>query len=97
MSIVTFKAKPETIHNADNTVAYRRVKVPTLTRGHCDMDAFRKHPKFGPYANSDLFANLLAKQLRDRAIGPYIRLDRLPSCVTVDLSGFLATVTVDLD
>lgn len=97
MPTVTFKAKPEAIHNADNTLAYRRVKVPTLTRRHCDMHAFRSHPKFGPYANSELFANLLAKQLRDRAIGPYIRLDRLPACVSADLSGFLATITISLD
>ena len=96
MATIRFKAKPEVIYNMDMTEAYRRIKVPKLSRSHCDMASFRKHPKFGPYANSDLFANLLAKQLRDRAIKEYIRLDQIPESVTVDTSGFLAVVTIEL-
>ena len=95
MATVTFRAKVEVIYNFDNTEAYRLVKVPEMKRSHCDMAAFRRHPKFGPYANSDLFANLLRKQRRDHGIGEHLRLDRLPPCVTVDTSGFLAKVTID--
>ncbi len=95
---ITFKAKPETIYNMDDTVAYQRIKVPVIDRKHCDMASFRKHPKFGAYANSDLFKNLLSRQLKLADIPAYIRLDKdLPKAVTVDLSGFLAEVTITLD
>jgi hypothetical protein len=76
-------------------VLYRFIQVPTLARRHCNMPAFRKHPKFGGLANSDLFPNILARIRRDvTQAGGYIRLDRLPPNVTVDCSGFLAVVTI---
>ena len=95
MATISFKAKPETVYNMDDTVAFQRIKVPTLVRGHCDMNAFRKHPKFGGLANSDLFRNILAKIRRER-LGEYIRLDRIPEGVNVDTSGFLANVSIDV-
>jgi len=95
---ITFRAKPETIYNMDNTIAYQRIKVPAIERGHCDMESFRKHPKFGAYANSDLFKNLISRQLKFAEIPAYIRLDRdLPKAVSIDLSGFLAKVTITLE
>lgn len=94
---ITFRAKPETIYNMDDTVAYQRIKVPAIERRHCDMQSFRKHPKFGPYANSDLFKNLISRQLKLVGIPTYIRLDQdPPEAVTVDMSGFLAEVTITL-
>jgi hypothetical protein len=94
---VHFKAKPQTIYNMDETVAYVRIKVPALTRSHCDFAAFRSHPKFGPYANSDLFASLLKRALGAAGVGEYLRLDKpLPENVTIDASGFLHAVTIDL-
>lgn len=96
MATITFRAKPETIHNVDGSVAYVRIKVPMLTRNHCDMHAFRTHSKFGNYANSDLFPSMLAKIKRE-VLGDYIRMDyTLPSGVTVDTSGFLALVTIEV-
>ena len=94
MASIEFRAKVETIYNMDDTVAFQRIKVPTLDRKHCDMAAFRKHPKFGGLANSDLFKNVLARIKRDR-LGDYVRLDRIPEGVTVDTSGFLALVSLD--
>ena len=94
MATISFKAKVRDVFNPDETLAYQIVAVPTLTRSHCDMAAFRRHPKFGSYANSDLFPNLLAK-LRSERLGDHIRLDRIPGGVAVDTSGFLAVVTVD--
>lgn len=94
---ITFRAKPETIYNMDDTVAYQRIKVPAIERRHCDMASFRKHPKFRAYANSDLFKNLLSRHLKLANIPEYIRLDQeLPEAVTVDTSGFLAKVTITL-
>lgn len=96
-AVIRFKAKPETIYNMDDTIAFQRIKVPALTRSHCDMESFRRHAKFGPYANSDLFKNLLSRQLKQAGIGDYLRLDQpLPAGVAVDTSGFLAAVTVEL-
>lgn len=92
---ISFRAKVETIYNVDETVAWQHIKVPKLERRHCDMDAFRRHPKFGGLANSDLFPNLLSRIKRDH-LGEYVRLDRVPANVTVDTSGFLAVVSLEV-
>ena len=94
MATISFKAKVETIYNMDDSIAYRRVKVPKLERKHCDMHAFRFSPKFGGIANSDLFPNALERLRRDR-LGDYIRLDKIPDGITVDESGFLTAVSFD--
>lgn len=99
MATISFRAKVQKVYNLDDTVAYERVQVPKLARSHCDMEAFRRHSKYGPYANSDLFANILVKIRRERLTGPYgdhVRLDKLPEGVQVDTSGFLAVVSVDV-
>lgn len=73
------------------------IDVPMFKRSHCDMDAFRKHPVYGVVANSDLFPNALAR-IRRNTIGSdyrtYLKADAIPANVTVDRSGFLATVTI---
>ena len=83
------------VRNVDGTPAFQYVAVPVLTRSHCDITAFRSHPKFGGLANSDLFPNVLARIKRDR-LGERIRLDKIPDGVTIDTSSFLAVVTVDV-
>ena len=95
MARIAFKAKVQTVYNVDETVAYRVVKVPELARKHCDMDAFRRHARFGGLANSDLFPNVLRRVKSDR-LGEYVRLDRIPEGVNVDTSGFLAEVSLDV-
>lgn len=95
MATISFQAKLETVWNLDDTPAYQCVKVPTLDRKHCDMPAFRKHPRFGSYANSDLFRGILARIKRER-LGEYIRLDRVPDGVTIDTSGFLVRVSIEV-
>lgn len=97
MPSVTFRGKPETIYNMDDTVAYRRIKVPALERRHCDMHAFRTHRRYGSYANSDLFPSMLRRAVKAAGVPDYIRLDRIPPSVTVDESGFLANVTIQID
>ena len=96
MPTIKFKAKVETIHNMDGTFAFQRVKVPAFSRNHCDMAAFRKHPRFGSYANSDLFPSMICRALTALGVGSHVRLDDIPASVTVDASGFLARVTVTL-
>jgi len=59
---------------------------------------FRTHPKWGVYANSDLAGGIVQRLVRER-IGnrTFIDTDNVPDGVEVDLSGFLATVTVNLE
>ena len=95
MATITFKAKARDVHYADGAFAYRVIAVPRLTRSHCDMAAFRQHPKFGGLANSDLFPNVLSRIKLDR-LGERIRFDKIPEGVTVDASGFLTIVTVNV-
>ena len=98
---ITFSAKVQECQNVDGTLAYRFVQVPELTRKHCDMAAFRKHPKYGAYANSDLFPAMLSR-IRKPLLSTFdyrtgsggMRLDQLPENVAVDTSGFLAKVTI---
>lgn len=72
------------------------IKLPAIDRRHCDMHAFRTSRSFGAYANSDLFRPLLARCLKARGIGESIDLAAPPLGVTVDTSGFLADVTIDV-
>lgn len=98
MAKITFKAKAFDVFYADDTLAYRAVKVPAaFTRSHCDMAAFRSHAKFGGIANSDLFPNALARIRRDMfGVRDAIRLDQIPAGVSIDTSGFLAIVSFDV-
>jgi hypothetical protein len=91
---ITFKGKVETLRYVDNTIASVRIKVPTLERRHCDMNAMRQHPKYGSYANSDLFPAMLAR-IKNERLGEYIKLDAIPEGVTVNQEGFLAVVTIE--
>lgn len=97
MPTITFKAKPTVVYGSDDRPAYSFIKVPKLARRHCDMAAFRTHPRFRSYANSDLFPGMLARAVANAGVKSTLRLDTLPPAVTVDTSGFLATVTINLD
>lgn len=91
--MIQFRAKVQDfIYAGHDAPEYRYVDVPALKRSHYDMSAFRTHPRFGSYANSDLFPSMLKRAV------PYkrIRLDQIPEGVTVDTSGFLALVTITL-
>jgi hypothetical protein len=96
MAKIEFRAKVQKVFNVDDTEAYTYIDVPQFKRSHCDMPAFRNHPKFGAYANSDLFPGMLARIRRDVFDGKPLRLDCIPAGVTVDTSGFLACVSFDV-
>lgn len=93
---ITFKGKAETIFNPDGTPAYDLIKVPEIKTRHCNMDAFRRHPRLSGLANSTLFPAALKREFKVLGLGDYLRLDRLPNGVTVDASGFLASVTITI-
>lgn len=99
MATITFKAKAvrEIFLDAtrEPTGAFI-IQAPRFTRKHCDMPAFRKHGRFGGFANSDLFPNVLERIRRDTFPHGHIRTDAIPANVKIDLSGFLAVVTVEV-
>lgn len=94
MATIEFRARVRHVLNIDRTLAFRYVRVPVLQRLHCDMTAFRNHPKFGGFANSDLFPNVLSRIRAD--LGERIRLDKIPANVKIDESGFLALITIEV-
>lgn len=94
--MIEFKAKVQTVYHMDDTVAYTYVSVPNFTRSHCDIAAFRKHPKYSGLVNSDLFKNVLARIKTNVAKNGVIRLDRLPEGCEIDTSGFLAKVKLTI-
>jgi hypothetical protein len=101
MAKITFKAKVQPVQNMDGTFAYNMVQIPALTRSHCDMGAFRQHKKYGGFANSDMFPAML-KRIRSDIGGSAARLRfgaegyTLPENVSIDTSGFLAKVEIDV-
>ena len=96
MATISFKSKIQEMYNIDGSVAYQYIPVPVLDRKHCDMPAFRSHPKFGAYANSDLFKGMLARARKDIFGNGWLRLDAVPDGVWVDTGGFLAVVSFEL-
>lgn len=86
---ITFKTKASTPVNG-----YRILSVPKFERRHCNMEAWRRHKRFGSLANSNLFSNVLSRVRSDIAPAGILRTDRLPANVSIDVSGFLAVVTV---
>lgn len=91
---VTFRTKVRTLIDAyDRRRDY--VKLPTITRHHCDMQAARCCPEWGGITNSDLFLGAVNGAVSKLASSSgFIYLDSLPDCVSVDTSGFLAEVTI---
>lgn len=95
MATIVFKGKVKPLYWANDELAYEYIAIPELDRKHCNMAAFRNHPKYGAYANSDLFKGILAGIKRDLfGNRTTLRLDEIPEGVTVDTSGFLAIVTI---
>lgn len=96
MATITIKGKVRKMYNMDDTLAYEYIDIPELDHKHCDMAAFRQHPKYGSYANSDLFKGMLRRIKSDTFRGGFLKLHEVPEGVTVDASGFLAVVSFDV-
>lgn len=98
--MIQFKAKIETWYCTDDKKeSVKRIKFPKLTTSHCDMNKFRSHKKYGSYANSDIFPAML-QRIKTKIMGEYneyLKLEALPKGVTIDDSGFLAVVNINLD
>lgn len=92
---IQFKGKVTEYQDVRTLEMRRGVKLPEFKHSHCDMQAFRVHPKYGTYANSDLFPGVLKRIKRDLfGACPFVDVEHPPAGVTVDASGFLAVVTI---
>lgn len=87
---IEFKAKIQEMYDGK-----KYINVPVFKRSHCDMNEFRFHPKYGGYANSDLFPAML-QRIRKEVTGSIIYLDNIPENVSIDTSGFLAVVSFEV-
>ncbi|MDT7785197.1 MAG: hypothetical protein QOF58_3616 [Pseudonocardiales bacterium] len=98
MATVSFKAKASDVFSVHDELLYRKVKVPIIGTRHCDMAAFRSHPKFHGFANSSLFPGMLKGALKGMGVvvGGDLRLDNLPPGVEVDDTGFLTVVRIEV-
>lgn len=90
---IVFKVKPALLD--DGAVS---VPVPKkFKRTHCNMNAFRRHPKYGPYANSDLFDAILARIRHDQfGNRDGFKMSEKPSNVKVIEGDFLWEVEVSV-
>lgn len=93
---IEFKTKVHDVREQTGDLAWQYVRVPKITKAHCDMTQFRQSKRFRGLANTDIFLGVLAKELRKIGIEKMLRLDDLPTEVSVDSSGFLAVVKIDL-
>jgi hypothetical protein len=101
---VTFRAKVKECYFTDGTLARRYIKVPKVTSAHYDVSEARIHPRYGNMANWDGFPSvvqgaMLKSGVRKDAAGMWVELGpvaELPAGITVDETGFLAVVTVDI-
>jgi hypothetical protein len=96
---IQFKAKPIQIYNYDDTPSHLIVKIPKLTRHHCDMAAMRKRQdQLGRFADSDIFEAMLRRSFSDKfgQYTEYFRLDQLPEEVEITENAFLVTVHINL-
>ena len=96
MAMIKFTGKVKTMYRVDNSIAYQFIKIPELSRKHCDMENFRSHKKYGMLANSDLFNSVLVGIKKEIFGGDILKLDAIPHGVSVDLSGFLAEVSFNV-
>jgi len=104
MATVTYKTKLQALHNMDDTIDYHYVIVPKIKRNHCNMQEFSRHLKYNGFSNSDLFLGMVNGAIRqmarrfwtDRTENHMFVINELPDNVTVNTSGFLAIVTIEL-
>ena len=92
---ITFKAKLKTSYYTDNTIHKQGYQIPKITHNHCDMDYFRNHSRYGAYANSNLFLQMINNAV-SKNIGKFININNIPENVTIDDTGFLSTITITL-
>jgi hypothetical protein len=102
MAQIQFKAKVKTMEimgDTDNSLAYEYIQIPKLTSKHCDMQAFRTHKnhRYSGFANSNMFPGILAG-IKKEVFGntDTLKIDKIPENVTIDTSGFLAIVSIEV-
>jgi len=91
--VIQFRAKIREFVDGERYFDLKR----TIGAKDADRDALRRHPVFGAYANSNLMDGILrghvSRIFRNR---DWCSMNELPPGVTVDDSGFLAVVSIEI-
>ena len=90
MAEIKFKAK------AVEIAGRNAVKVPTIKAHHCNMAQFRTGHKLSGFANSNMFQQVLARELRQAGVTEWLYLDNLPACVSQVKKGFILEITINI-
>ena len=109
MPSVSFKVKIKDDNQGSGTIpewfpenAGRKwVKLPDLSAAHIDTASFRKDPRWSGYANSDLLRGMIRRSMNEAGQSRTmwdgtVRVWLDAPGVTVDTSGFLSVVTIDI-
>lgn len=94
MAKIQFKGKATKLWISDDQFIME-VKIPKLTRNHCDMSAFRDHGKYRSYANSVLFEGMINGEIKKLYPAGYVRLNKLTDNTTIS-EGYLTQVTIEI-
>lgn len=95
MANITIKAKKFTVYNMDNSIAYTAIKIPRIKTNHCDMNAMRQHKKFGAYANSNMFEQMINAHVKNLGLPEVLKLNEIPEFLTVK-DGFFTIISFEV-
>ena len=89
---IEYRVKVRTFREADGSTPAYFAPKRNITRADCTM-----RPTDHAFYNADVFPSML-NRLHSRIMGEreFVSLESLPAGVTVDTTGFLATVRIDL-
>ena len=95
--VFTFRTKLDPItYYGQEEVDHVNIRVPRPAENHIDRAAMRRDKEWSDFSNSSMLFGCVSRALGLAGVGKTLRLDRLPESVTVDTSGFLAVVTVQI-
>ena len=95
MALLQFKTKGEKVWLTDTTFQTRFAIPKTLNSKHCDMAAFRQHPKYGDYANSVFFPSMLKRAIDLLYPKGYVTNENKTENTTIK-DGFLTVISIEL-
>lgn len=95
MATIKFKTKMEVMEDTRLEKDIKTWNIPKIKKHHCNMNEFRSHSKFGGYANSDLFLQIVNGIVKKLFPLGFLREDDLLDIVEIR-EGFLSIITIDL-
>ncbi|HGY0992995.1 TPA: hypothetical protein ACNU17_002175 [Aeromonas salmonicida subsp. pectinolytica] len=97
MARVIFQAQVNSTPNGESLCLLKWIEIPQLCRQHCVLDEFKSHTQWRKIISTSEIDDALEEHIKS-LFGETKRLDldAIPDCVSVDLFGSLAIVTINL-